>query len=216
MAEPLGSYFLSYSRADQDFALRFAGDLKRAGVEVWVDQLNIRPSEHWDRAIERAVQACSGLIVVLSPRSVQSENVADEISFALNSGKKVLPVLIEPCAVPLRVTRMHMVDATAGYDQALKQCVCELTSNPASIPRIPQAARAGDGAERRVTADMPSEEIRRTSEALLAYLGPIAPMLVRREAAQSASTTELHHRLAALIPVERERQLFLSALGKSA
>src|SRR5256885_6244700 len=120
------SYFLSYSRTDERFALRLAKDLRARGVAMWVDQLDIRPSEHWDRAIERAVSACRGLVVIISPRSVASENVADEISFAIDSGKSVLPVMIEKCVLPLRITRMHVIDATGVYDKALNQCLAEL------------------------------------------------------------------------------------------
>ena len=129
-----GTYFLSYSRSDERFALRLAKDLRAHGVAMWVDQLDIRPSQHWDRAIERAVSACRGLVVILSPRSVASDNVADEISFAIDSGKSVLPVMIEKCVLPLRITRMHVVDATGVYDKALRQCLAELQ-------------RPGDGSE---------------------------------------------------------------------
>src|ERR1700758_632069 len=120
-------FFLSYSRSDERIALQLAKDLRAGGVAMWVDQLDIRPSEHWDRAIERAVSGCRGLVVILSPRSVASDNVADEISFAIDSGKSVLPVMIERCTLPLRLTRMQVVDATVNYERALKQCLDELT-----------------------------------------------------------------------------------------
>ena len=71
--EARNNYFLSYSRDDEEFALRFAKDLRERGVAMWVDQFDIRPSEHWDRAIERAVTNCRGLVVILSPRSVASD-----------------------------------------------------------------------------------------------------------------------------------------------
>src|SRR5438445_13838214 len=137
------AYFLSYSRADERFALRLAKDLRAHGVAMWVDQLDIRPSEHWDRAIERAVSASRGLVVILSPRSVASDNVADEISFAIDSGKSVLPVMIEKCVLPLRITRMHLIDATGIYDKALNQCLAELlrVSDPSrGKPAAPVAA----------------------------------------------------------------------------
>src|SRR4051794_20869920 len=111
------TYFLSYSRNDQEFALRLAADLRAQGIQLWVDQLDIRPSEHWDRAIERAVSSCRGLIVILSPRSVASDNVADEISYAIGAGKPVMPIMIEWCDLPLRITRMHVIDATGPYDK---------------------------------------------------------------------------------------------------
>src|SRR4029453_1959862 len=120
------SFFLSYCRADGDFALRMAKDLRSDGVAMWVDQFDIRPSEHWDRAIERALRCCRGIVVIVSPRSVQSDNVMDEIAFAIASGKFVLPVMIETCVLPLRIVRMHLIDASGNYEGALQQCLKEL------------------------------------------------------------------------------------------
>src|SRR5215208_6641021 len=124
--------FLSYARPDGDFALRLANDLRALGVEMWVDQHNIRPREHWDRAIERAIRSCRSLVVILSPRSVASENVADEISLAIETGKRVIPVMIERCSLPLRLTRMHLIDATRGYDAAREQCFAEIRNEKRS------------------------------------------------------------------------------------
>lgn len=201
------TFFLSYSRSDEEFALRFARDLRASGINVWVDQLNIRPSEHWDRAIERAVHACSGLIVVLSPRSVQSENVADEISFALNSGKRVLPVLIEQCAVPLRITRMQMIDATTDYGRAVEQCVAEIGRSDEGASPAPRAEAPPK------SATIAQGEVERVAIALTTYLGPIAPIVTRREANVSVSPDELRNRVAMLIPTDADRREFLKRLG---
>lgn len=278
-------YFLSYSRSDEQFALRLANDLRDNGVEIWVDQLDIRPSEHWDRAIERAVRDCRGLVVILSPRSVASENVADEISYAIDSGKSVLPVMIERCVLPLRITRMHVIDATASYDKALQQCLAELThqgrqaatsarkASPTAPldPEVlantkrdlativgPIAGILVDKASARATsvsdlhglllqhiegeadrerflaltrydpnavapappaahvtpkAEIPAEELESIAGALTKYLGPIAPLVTRRESRACASLNDLRHRLAALIPAEQDRKDFLRRLS---
>jgi hypothetical protein len=276
-------YFLSYSRADERFALRLAQDLRAQGVAMWVDQLDIRPSEHWDRAIERAVQACRGLVVILSPRSVASDNVADEISYAIDSGKSVLPVMIEKCVLPLRITRMHVIDATKSYDKALQQCLAELTSSerkPASelpLARAPldpeirktakqhlaavvgpiagilvdkavaKAASAEElyslllehieseadrkrfvamapvGASASVAPtptvasamEIPTAEIDSIAGALTAYLGPIAPLVIKRESRACSSLDDLRQRLAALIPAEQDRAAFLQRVTGS-
>ena len=174
-----GMYFLSYSRSDDRFALRFARDIRASGVHMWVDQLDIRPSERWDRAIERAVTSCRGLVAVLSPRSIASDNVMDEISYAIDSGKSVLPVMIETCTLPLRLTRMQVVDATANYDRALQQCHDEL------------ARRSGHSAT--VAPDKPQPqidavEVAKAKQQLAAALGPIAARLVDKAAARARST----------------------------
>jgi len=64
-----GHFFLSYSRRDQDFALRLAGDLRSGGASIWIDQVDIRPSDRWDRTVETAVRDCDGIVLILSPRS---------------------------------------------------------------------------------------------------------------------------------------------------
>ena len=121
------------------------------GINIWVDQLDIRPSEHWDRAIERAVSSCRGIVVVLSPRSVASDNVADEISFAIDGGKSVLPVMIERCNLPLRITRMQVIDATANYSKALEQCVAELRRRKEPLPEPTRPQKQQRSRQRRLS-----------------------------------------------------------------
>lgn len=205
-AEP-DSYFLSYSRGDQEFALRLAAFVRARGVSLWVDQLDIRPSEHWDRAIERAVSSCRGIVVVLSPRSVVSDNVADEISFAIDAGKSVLPVMIERCSLPLRIARMQVIDATTNDDKALEACVAELRRTKA--PAFAPAPSAQSDPDRIRGAD-----VELVAQILVRYLGPIATVLARRESKVSLTIEELGQRLAGFIPVESERREFLRKLPK--
>ena len=199
-----GIFFLSYSRSDEQVALRLAKDLRTAGIGIWVDQLDIRPGEQWDRAIERALRECCGLLVVLSPRSVASNNVADEISYAIDAGKSVLPVMIEKVPLPLRLNRMQRVDATSDYDSALLRVREELTRlGGGPKPAAPTAPA------RRQT--MPAAEQESIARQLAPYLGPIATVAVRREARTAGSSAELRERVAALIPDENDRAAFLRA-----
>ena len=194
------SYFLSYSRSDERFALRLAKDLRAQGIAMWVDQLDIRPSEHWDRAIERAVRDCRGLVVILSPRSVASDNVADEISYAIDSGKSVLPVMIDKCVLPLRITRMHVIDATRSYDKALQQCLAELT-HPGRKHASTEQPR-----QRRVQLD--PEAIKTARQQLATIVGPIAAILVDKAAAKADSEQELYGLLLQHIDSEADRDRF--------
>lgn len=200
------SYFLSYSRADEKVAMRFANDLRERGIAMWVDQLDIRPSEHWDRAIERAVHECRGLVVILSPRSVESDNVADEISFAIDHKKPVLPIMIEKCRLPLRITRMQVIDATANYDRALQQCVDVLGGEGPSSSRaaaFPAPKGITDG-----------ETIATAKSRLTDILGPIAGIVVDREAARANDVTELYTLLGTHIDCEKDRDRFMTLAGK--
>jgi len=201
------SYFLSYSRSDQGFALRLAADIRGRGISLWIDQLDIRPSEHWDRAIEQAVRDSRGIVVVLSPRSVASDNVADEVSFAIDSGKSVLPVMIERCKLPLRIARMQVIDATGTYEDALERCVAELR-------RIAEPASSQDLAAQQEANAISRADVDSIARILMQYIGPIAPALARRESKASKTVEELGQRLATSIPTVNERTEFLRKLSK--
>lgn len=50
-----------------------------------------------------ASSRCSRLLAILTPTSVASANVLDEVSFAIDQSKQVIPILVEDCAVPFRL-----------------------------------------------------------------------------------------------------------------
>src|SRR5689334_2591696 len=103
MAQEPSLAFFSYSRADGEFVLKLAKDLRAAGASVWLDQLDIKAGQHWDRAVENALSRCPALLVILSPSSVDSPNVMDEVGFAIDEKKPVIPVLHKDCKIPLRL-----------------------------------------------------------------------------------------------------------------
>ena len=121
---PIQFAFLSYAREDAEFVLRLAKDLRTGGAGVWVDQLDIAPGQRWDRAVEDALAKCLQLVVVLSPSAVESTNVMDEVSLALEDGKTVVPVLHRQCKIPFRLRRLQYVDLSldykAGHDRLLE------------------------------------------------------------------------------------------------
>ncbi len=127
--------FFSYSRSDSDFVLQLAKDLRSAGEELWLDQLDITAGSRWDSSIEAALNKSSRLIVVLSPESVTSNNVMDEVSFALESGKTVIPVLYQECATPFRLRRLQHIDFTGDYQTALQHLIKSLSQPTANSAR---------------------------------------------------------------------------------
>ncbi|MGH9904385.1 MAG: toll/interleukin-1 receptor domain-containing protein [Pyrinomonadaceae bacterium] len=136
--------FVSYARSDSQFALKLARDLREAGANLWVDQFDIPVGARWDRAVQAALNACPCLLVILSPSAVASENVMDEVSFALSKDKKIVPVLYENCDIPFRLARFEYIDFTADYDTAFPKLFKELgvdaisTQQPASLSEIKQ------------------------------------------------------------------------------
>ena len=117
---PAKKIFLSYARSDQEFALKLARDLIDAGADLFVDQFDIDVSDNWDASIEAALDACEDFVVLLSQASVASENVRDEINFALEESKRIVPVVSETCKIPFRLRRKQHADLTNGYKAGFK------------------------------------------------------------------------------------------------
>ena len=128
--------FVSYSRDDLDFVLRLCQDLRQAGAAIWLDKLDITPGEEWDLAVERGLAECGRMLVVLSPRSVASQNVLDEVGFALTKKKVVVPVLFQDCEIPYRLSRLQYVDVRSNYEGALRELLSALQDT--------KEARTGD------------------------------------------------------------------------
>jgi hypothetical protein len=118
--------FLSYSRSDSDFAVKLCADLRQKRVKVWRDADDIPAGASWDAEIQKALNKCSHLLLIASPKSVESPNVADEIGFALNKGKAVIPLIKEECELPLRVHRAQWVDFRGDYQEALDKLLLQL------------------------------------------------------------------------------------------
>jgi hypothetical protein len=156
--EEFPTAFFSYCRDDSKFALRLAGDLKAAGADVWLDQLDILPGQRWDRTVEDALTNCSRMLVILTPASVNSTNVMDEVSFALEAQKTVIPVLFRDCAIPFRLRRVQHIDFRADYAAGLQALIRTLSAE--RVPRTdPVTAAASSASNINAVASLPSANV---------------------------------------------------------
>ncbi|MDX1503167.1 MAG: toll/interleukin-1 receptor domain-containing protein, partial [Thermoanaerobaculia bacterium] len=90
--------FISYAREDHDTADRLRRLLERSGWSVWLDSEAMRGGSSFRDEIEEQVRASRLVIVLWSRHSVGSEWVRAEAALA---GKKLLPVRLEECHLPM-------------------------------------------------------------------------------------------------------------------
>jgi formylglycine-generating enzyme required for sulfatase activity len=128
-------YFFSYARKDSAFVLRLAKELREVGINLWLDQPDILGGQRWDHAVEDALQTCQGMIAVLSPEAVASPNVMDEVSYALEERKIVIPILLRSCTIPFRLRRLQYIDFTADYQTGFSQLLRAMRINQPLPPR---------------------------------------------------------------------------------
>jgi hypothetical protein len=135
--------FISYSRKDLDFVEGLATDLKAAGLDVWYDLSGLDGGARWRIEIEKAIRASQYVIIVLSPDSIASEWVEEEILYAKNFGRKIVPLFYRQCDLPLGYQTRHYVDVQGtNYRRNFNEILQALdffqtTSSPQVIPKKP-------------------------------------------------------------------------------
>jgi hypothetical protein len=139
--------FLSYSRSDRAFIDRFAGDLGRAGIEIWCDVDALRGGEEWRTQIVDAIEQSDVFLLFVSPASMQSDNVRRELTVAEEESKRIVPVLMQVTAIPddfrYSLAGVHYTDIAAmDYDHAFAAVRDALTDEPkAEVPSAPPTPR---------------------------------------------------------------------------
>jgi len=131
MSTPIVPYFfMSYSREDTAKQKRTVRELRERGVNIWVDIENLTPgTPTWEREIEKAIRGSTGIIVLLSPESNNSEWVRREISFGEQHRKRIFPVLIEGddhTSTPLRLASHQRVDLRTKFEAGLDELAAAL------------------------------------------------------------------------------------------
>ncbi len=120
---PLRRVFISYARADSAAARRIVDALNASGVETWMDQTHLETGAPWDQAIEAGLKRSSHFLVALSEAAAESQSVLDEISYAVDARKIIIPVRIGFGSVPLRIRRRQYFDMTGNFDEKLTELV---------------------------------------------------------------------------------------------
>jgi hypothetical protein len=87
--------FLSYSSRDREFVTRLADELRRAGIEVWLDEAELRVGDNLLR-IENGIRTSRCLLLAWSNASAKSPWVARELEAARRiGGIRILPIVLD-------------------------------------------------------------------------------------------------------------------------
>ncbi len=106
--------FISYSHADSELVFAEIKRLNELGYHVWYDE-GISPGNEWTEEIAGALEHCALFLVMFTPNSVTSDNVQNEIDFALDDKKPCIGVYLKDATLMGR-TRLRF-----GMKQAIKK-----------------------------------------------------------------------------------------------
>ncbi len=133
--------FICYARVDQEFAYHLVEDLSDYDIRIWMDVRNIPHGANWDMEVQKGLDETDIMLVLLTPASAASQNVADEWSYFIDKNKPIVPLLVEPCEVPFRLSRRQRVDFTQDYRQGFQQLLRALGAPPLRDPDSTQKIR---------------------------------------------------------------------------
>ena len=89
--------FVSYSRADSDFARQLNDALQVQGKTTWFDQESIvAGAANFKEEIFNGIESADHFLFIISPRSIQSPYCAEEVEHAQGLNKRMLTVLHQP------------------------------------------------------------------------------------------------------------------------
>ncbi|MBN1418288.1 MAG: TIR domain-containing protein [Planctomycetes bacterium] len=116
--------FVCHAHEDREFTERLCRDLDRAGVRVWLDWIDIPPGHMFERAIDKALSACTHVVLIVTDDALESDWVRSEVEFALSKRKVVIPVRRDLSAeLPPRWHALQALDATTEkkYEAAIER-----------------------------------------------------------------------------------------------
>src|SRR6516164_1240120 len=168
---PTGAVFLSYTSQDAEAAQRICEALRAGGIEVWLDQSELRGGDAWDRQIRERIHDCRLFIALISAHTEARDEgyfrrewklAVDRTHDMLEKRAFLLPVAIDAtpergAAVPDKFHEVHWTRLPGG--EASPEFVARvkglLSPGPLTIARLPAGA-ASDSSPILPTTGRPS------------------------------------------------------------
>jgi hypothetical protein len=124
MSDTKPRVFISHTSKDKPFVEQLAWSLRRFRIDVWYDEWEIAVGDSIVEKIFAGLDASDTLIVVMSPESVTSRWVNEELSVAVmrrlsEASIRILPVLIETCDIPTALRHIRYADFRDNHEEGL-------------------------------------------------------------------------------------------------
>jgi len=115
--------FVSHATSDKPFVRKLVAELKQSHLDLFFDEEAIEVGDSIPDRVYEAIDGADFVIVVLTPASVERMWVKMELEAAIMKraqGKlKILPVLVEPCDIPVSLKAILYADFTKDPAHAL-------------------------------------------------------------------------------------------------
>ena len=115
--------FLSYAHEDAARVRNFASDLRRPGIDSWMDD-ELKLAGIWNDEIEERAANCDFFVPLLSKATEQgsaSRFFRREWELASKGKRRVLPIRLEDCRLPAEFESRQCEDLFPSYEDGLRR-----------------------------------------------------------------------------------------------
>lgn len=104
--------FISYSRKDKTFVHKLHTAIEAEGRQAWVDWESIPLTTDWWAEIQEGIESTHTFVFVISPNSVASKVCAQEVEYANQHNKRIIPIVyrdVSPQELPAILSKLNWV-----------------------------------------------------------------------------------------------------------
>jgi TolB-like protein len=186
MTTPSRAVFLSYASDDALAAQRIAEALRSAGIEVWLDQSELRGGDAWDRQIRERIHDCQLFIALISSHTEARDEgyfrrewklAVDRTHDMLEKKAFLLPVAIDAtpergAAVPdkfheVQWTRLAGGETSPAFIERIQKLLVPDATTQAAAP-TPSGSTVAPASKRSLHPNWPSNAVLWVISALVA------------------------------------------------
>jgi len=167
--------FISHSRVNTSLAFRLCEELRKRGVETWLDARDLEAGTEWDQGVASAIESASGFVFLIGPtgpgdrwQTFEWQQVVEH-EYYLDPSKPLIPVLIGDPEVPgfLKARQSMVLAETPSSCQEVADKIVSALKDPAScvdekkLERGRQARQQALESFREYSQVLEKEEIKR-------------------------------------------------------
>lgn len=137
--------FLSYAHEDREFAEKIARELRKSGIDLWVDMWEIMGGDSLIKKIfKEGLAQCEVFLILVSCSSTKSRWVHEELDHAMvkriEGATRIIPLIKEKCEIPLPLRVLKWIDLSEDFENGIKEVVKSIfdVSEKPPVGKIPE------------------------------------------------------------------------------
>ena len=135
--------FISYNHRDKDVATPLAAQLRLVGVNVWLDDWEIKPGDSVFGKVNEALELADIVVLLWSENAAGSRWVDSEMVAAIDRRHfdgtvRIIPVRLDDTKPPPLLRQLRWLELEAGRVNVIVQKIAGIDSNEDLIKAIQQ------------------------------------------------------------------------------